>query len=102
MANHPFSAPPFQLLHNASQSGEGITADGVYKLLGAHFKAPNPDRQGSGAPALRAMTVTHALEHDADIAEVQEWVGHANMATVRLHDCRKMRPEAWPTFKIGS
>jgi hypothetical protein len=25
--------------------------------------------------------VTNALDHEADIAKVQEWLGHANIAT---------------------
>jgi site-specific recombinase XerD len=41
-----------------------------------------------------------ALEHDADIAKVQEWLGHANIATTRIYDRRKSRPEDSPTFKV--
>jgi site-specific recombinase XerC len=29
---------------------------------------------------------TNALDHEADIAKVQEWLGHANIATTRLHE----------------
>jgi len=46
------------------------------------------------------MTVaTNALAYHADIAKVQEWLGHANMATTRLYDRRQRRPEESPTFK---
>jgi len=48
---------------------------------------------------LRATAATNALEHEADIAKVQEWLGHANIATTRLYDRRKMRPEDSPTFR---
>ncbi len=34
-----------------------------------------------GAHALRAAAATNALDHQADIAKVQEWLGHANIAT---------------------
>ena len=35
----------------------------------------------------------------ADIAKVQEWLGHANIATTRIYDHRRTRPEDSPTFK---
>ena len=37
-----------------------------------------------GAHALRATAATNALDHQADIAKVQEWLGHANIATTHL------------------
>jgi integrase/recombinase XerD len=30
-----------------------------------------------GAHSLRATAATNALDHEADIAKVQEWLGHA-------------------------
>ena len=42
---------------------------------------------------------TNALAHNADIAKVQEWLGHANIATTRLYDRWQSRPEESPTFK---
>jgi integrase/recombinase XerD len=50
--------------------------------------------------ALRATAATNALAHNADIAKVQEWLGHANIATTRLYDRRQSRPEESPTFKV--
>src|SRR5262249_5030331 len=49
---------------------------------------------------LRATAATNALAHNADIAKVQEWLGHANIATTRLYDRRQSRPEESPTFKV--
>ena len=54
-----------------------------------------------GALALRATAATHALDRQADIAKVQEWLGHANIATTRIYDHRKTRPEDSPTFKVA-
>jgi integrase/recombinase XerD len=51
--------------------------------------------------ALRATAATNALDHDADIAKVREWLGHANIATTRIYDRRKMKPEDSPTFKVA-
>ena len=56
--------------------------------------------EGFGAHSLRATAATNALDHEADIAKVQEWLGHANIATTRLYDRRKTRPEDSPTFKV--
>lgn len=50
--------------------------------------------------ALRTTAATNALEHGADIAKVQEWLGHSNISTTRLYDRRKHKPEDSPTFKV--
>jgi integrase/recombinase XerD len=50
--------------------------------------------------SLRATAATNALSHQADIAKVQEWLGHANISTTRLYDRRKTRPEDSPTFRV--
>lgn len=55
---------------------------------------------GLGVHSLRATAATNALEHEADIAKVQQWLGHANISTTRLYDRRKSRPEDSPTFRV--
>jgi integrase/recombinase XerD len=50
--------------------------------------------------SLRATAATNALDNKADIAKVQEWLGHANVSTTRLYDRRKTRPEDSPTFRV--
>ena len=50
--------------------------------------------------SLRATAATNALSNDADIAKVQEWLGHENVSTTRLYDRRKTKPEDSPTFKV--
>ena len=57
--------------------------------------------EGMGPHALRATAATSALEHNADIAKVQEWLGHANISTTRVYDRRGSRPEDSPTFKVS-
>jgi integrase/recombinase XerD len=61
------------------------------------------DRVGcqAGAHAMRATAATNALGHHADIAKVQEWLGHANIATTRIYDHRESSPEDSPTFKVA-
>jgi integrase/recombinase XerD len=46
--------------------------------------------------SMRATALTSALSNEADIAKVQEWLGHANVSTMRLYDRRKTRPEDGP------
>ena len=53
------------------------------------------------ALGLQLTAAINALEHDADIAKVQDWLGHANVSTTRLYDRRKMRPEDSPTFRVS-
>jgi integrase/recombinase XerD len=58
------------------------------------------DVHGFCVHSLRATAATNALAHNADIAKVQEWLGHANVSTTRIYDKRRMRPEESPTFKV--
>jgi site-specific recombinase XerD len=91
--------PLFRPLRNG-HTGElagALSGDGIYKLVRAYAKQLGVT---IGAHALRATAATNALEHEADIAKVQEWLGHANIATTRLYDRRKSRPEDSPTFKV--
>jgi integrase/recombinase XerD len=75
-----------------------ITPDGVYKLVRAYSAQLGFE---IGAHALRATAATNALDHEADIVKVQEWLGHANISTTRIYDHRRARPEDSPTFKVA-
>ncbi len=59
------------------------------------------DLSGFGPHSLRATAATNALDHHADIAKVQEWLGHANISTTKMYDRRKTKPEDSPTFKVA-
>lgn len=50
--------------------------------------------------SLRATAATNALENEADIARVQEWLGHSNISTTRLYDKRGAKVEESPTFRV--
>lgn len=93
------AAPLFQPARR--QTRAALTADGVYKTVLAYAAQARIDLQGFGVHSLRATAATNALEHEADIAKVQEWLGHANIATTRIYDRRKSRPEDSPTFKVA-
>jgi len=53
-----------------------------------------------GAHALRATAAPNALDHQADIVKVQEWLGHAHVSTTRIYNHRKTRPKDSPALKI--
>jgi len=74
----------------------------IYSLIQTYGKQVGLtlDIDGFCVHALRATAATNALENEADIAKVQEWLGHANISTTRLYDKRKMRPEDSPTFRV--
>lgn len=86
------------------------TAHGLRKSLGANSVYRNVVRywarkagiplDGLGVHSLRATAATNALEHQADLAEVQAWLGHASVVTTRLYDRRRRKPENSPTFAI--
>jgi integrase/recombinase XerD len=84
--------------HNTKGETKAITPDGVYKIVRAYSGKLGFE---IGAHSLRATAATNALDHQADIAKVQEWLGHANIATTRIYDHRKTRPEDSPTFKVN-
>ncbi len=85
--------------NRTSRLEDAITADGLYRTVQSLF----PGELGFliGAHALRATAATNALDHQADIAKVQEWLGHANISTTRIYDHRRTRPEDSPTFKVA-
>ena len=81
---------------------EAITPDGVYRMIRAYAeKAKITGIERLGAHAMRATAATNALDHGADIAKVQEMLGHANIQTTRIYDRRKIRPEDSPVFKVA-
>jgi site-specific recombinase XerD len=97
------SSPLFRPVRNNTngKTDTAMTTDGVYKLV-RHYarKVGVGNVEGFGVHSLRATAATNALDHEADIAKVQEWLGHANISTTRLYDRRKSRPEDSPTFKV--
>ncbi|WP_312247009.1 tyrosine-type recombinase/integrase [Stutzerimonas nitrititolerans] len=82
------------------KTGAGVSAEGIYSLVGSYARAAGIEVAGLGVHGLRATAATNALEHEADIAKVQQWLGHANISTTRIYDRRASRPEDSPTYKV--
>ncbi len=79
-----------------------LTSDSVYRNVVMHYaKSIGISIEAFGPHSLRATAATNALEHGADIAKVQEWLGHSDISTTRLYDKRQSRPEDSPTFKVS-
>ena len=106
MAGHALDAPGpvFRPVKN-NRTPEGLcralNPASVYRNIVRHYGlAAGIDVNGLCVHSLRATAATNALSHEADIAKVQEWLGHANVSTTRLYDRRKTRPEDSPTFHV--
>ena len=77
---------------------KAITPNGIYTLVRTYSAQLGFKIRPHG---LRATAATNALDHQVDIAKVQEWLGHANIATTRIYDHRKTRPEDSPTLEVA-
>lgn len=85
----------------AGQPGRALTTGSVYAdVVVFYMKQVGITGEGMGPHALRATAATSALEHQADIAKVQEWLGHASISTTRVYDRRGSKPEDSPTFRV--
>lgn len=95
--------PLFRPVKNnvTGELAKSLYPDSVFHSIVKHYaKQVGIVVPGFCVHALRATAATNALEHEADIAKVQEWLGHANVSTTRLYDRRRTRPEDSPTFKV--
>jgi len=95
----PGNGPLFRSIRGRT-AGDAVTGNGIYKIVAQWAHAAGIQVDGLGVHGLRATAATNALEHDADIAKVQVWLGHANISTTRLYDRRGQRPEDSPTYKV--
>ncbi len=81
---------------------KALTPGGVYsEVVVRYMKQLGITGENMGPHALRTTAATCALEHNADIAKVQEWLGHANISTTRVYDRRGSKPEDSPTFRVA-
>lgn len=79
-----------------------LTGNAIYKdIVQKYARQVGIEARSINVHGLRATAATNALDHEADIAKVQEWLGHSNISTTRLYDRRKTKPEESPTFKVS-
>lgn len=80
---------------------KALSTDAVWRMVREYaLKAGIPLSDRLAPHALRATAATNALENEADIAKVQQFLGHANISTTRLYDRRDMRPADSPVWRI--
>lgn len=81
---------------------KALHPDTIYKLVRKYgFETGiNLEVDGLCVHSMRATAATNALTHDADIAKVRDWLGHADISTTTLYDKRDSRPEDSPTFQV--
>lgn len=100
---HDLDGALFRSMRNTRNASKdsALTANGVYEYaVKAYLRQIGLTQELHAPHALRATAATNALLHNADIAKVQEWLGHANIQTTRIYDRRQTRPEDSPTFKV--
>ena len=86
----------------AGVAATALTPGAVYSDVVVRYMAQvGITGENMGPHALRATAATSALEHQADIARVQEWLGHASISTTRVYDRRGSKPEDSPTFRVA-
>ncbi len=73
----------------------------MYQILKFYGRKTGINVDRFGPHSARATAAMNALDQGADIAKVQEWLGHANVSTTRVYDRRKTRPEDSPAFKVS-
>ncbi len=99
----PRRGPLFRpVKNNRTDQGlnKALTPHALYKILRVYALRVGIDVENFSPHSLRATAATNALEHQADIAKVQTWLGHESISTTRLYDKRKDRPEESPTYKV--
>ena len=97
------AGPLFRRVKNSKGAApRPLTGSALYAcVLKKYTRQTGIDADGVCVHSLRATAATNALENKADIAKVQEWLGHSSISTTRLYDKRLSRPEDSPTFKVA-
>ncbi len=86
---------------NDGKKDQPLSGDAIYaNVVMKYAKQLGISAEGFGPHALRATATTNALEHGADIAKVQKWLGHSSISTTQLYDKRQSRLEESPTFQV--
>ena len=93
----------FRPMHNrlVGHYLNAITPESMYsEIVRKYLDQLGIKGENMGPHALRTTAATSALDNGADMAGVQEWLGHANISTTRIYDRRQKPLEESPTFNV--
>ena len=95
--------PLFRPVRNPriGHTASALTPGGVYLEVVRYMRQVGIAGENMGPHALRATAATNALENNADISHVQEWLGHANISTTQVYDRRHLEAGDSPTFRVN-
>jgi len=82
----------------ASSLRRFLNPDVIDKILRKYMKQALGITNGFSAHSMRATFITTALKNGADIEDVQQAVGHAQISTTKLYDKRGYNPERAASF----
>ncbi len=78
-----------------------LSGTAIYESIVKHYADKAALKRGpSGRTVCGPRRRQTRWKTGADIAKVQEWLGHSSISTTRLYDKRNSRPEDSPTFKV--
>ena len=93
--------PLFSAIAGDRSGREPLTPDAIYKLVKRYALAAGmATRQRLGPHAMRSTAATNALEHGADLQQVQQWLGHSKIETTRIYGHRELRVQDSSSFKV--
>lgn len=73
----------------------------MYVLVMHYAKIVGINTENFHPHSLRATWATNALSNHADLAKVQDYMGHANIQTTKIYDKRTQTLADSPTFKVS-
>ncbi|MDP8212136.1 MAG: tyrosine-type recombinase/integrase [Candidatus Zapsychrus exili] len=73
----------------------------IYKIVMQWAGVSGIDTDNFHPHSLRATFATNSLNNKADLGKVQDYLGHANIATTRIYDKRGEDLMDSPTFKVN-
>ncbi len=78
-----------------------ITTDMIYKIVMKYANMVGIKIENFHPHSLRATWATTALLNHADLAKVQDFLGHANIQTTKIYDKRSNTVADSPAFKVN-
>lgn len=97
------AGPLFRPIRNnrTGETARALDRSHVFRMIRQYGLSVGLSARQLSPHVLRTTLITNALEHQADIAKVQELAGHASIATTRLYDRRENRPEDSPVNLVA-